>query len=108
MPRIDTLHQLIADLEKRNAVIGSMELAKTPDCRLSARRFEHDSLPGATGYLLNTALGSQDLDLRLQKDGTDLLTPNMPSCYDLHRKDSTKSGILPLRFSEQPRSDVTI
>jgi hypothetical protein len=35
MPRIDTLHQLIADLEKRSAVIGSMELAKTPDGRLS-------------------------------------------------------------------------
>jgi hypothetical protein len=39
------------------------------------------------------AVGSQDLDLRLQKDGTDLFTPNMPSCYDLHGKDSTKTGI---------------
>ena len=39
------------------------------------------------------ALGAQDLDLRLRKDSTDLLTPNMPSCYDLRKKDSTKSGI---------------
>jgi hypothetical protein len=63
---------------------------------------------GRPATIINTALGSQDLDLRLQKDGTNLLTPNMPSCYDRHRKDSTKSGRWPLRFSEQPRGDVTI
>ena len=34
MPHIDTLHQLIDDLEKRSSVIGSMALAETPDLRL--------------------------------------------------------------------------
>jgi hypothetical protein len=70
MPRIDTLHQLIADLEKRSAVIGSMELAKTPDCRLSDevavfanQDGEKDIIAGALEYLVNKA----SLDLSAAK-----------------------------------------
>jgi hypothetical protein len=62
MPRIDTLHQLIDDLEKRSAVIASMGLAKTPDCRLSDELAvfanqdgEKDIIAGALEYLVNKA-----------------------------------------------------
>jgi hypothetical protein len=40
-----------------------------------------------TRYRIKAGFG-----FRLRKGGTDVLTPNTPSCYDLHRKDSSKSG----------------